>query len=171
MVLSVDIKMNYRKISFMAFNLAVIFVSCNDKKIVSGNYQNAELPVIERTIHNSIAWAKDKDFELLYSIISNDSDYIEVDPGPKIIQGFSEFKKNEVFWSNPDFKAIRYNIRDLKISVSSSGTVAWYFCILDDINEFKGNEASWRNTRWTGVLEKRRGKWVIVQMHFSFASE
>jgi len=25
------------------------------------------------------------------------------------------------------------------------------------------------NTRWTGVLEKRKEKWVIVQMHFSFA--
>jgi hypothetical protein len=27
------------------------------------------------------------------------------------------------------------------------------------------------NTRWTGVLEKREGKWLIVQMHFSFASD
>ena len=63
-----------------------------------------KLPVIERTIHNSIAWAKDKDFDLLYSIISNDSDYIEVDPGQKIIQGFNEFKKNEIFWSNPDYQ-------------------------------------------------------------------
>lgn len=25
--------------------------------------------------------------------------------------------------------------------------------------------------RWTGVLEKRDGKWLIVQMHFSFASD
>jgi hypothetical protein len=25
--------------------------------------------------------------------------------------------------------------------------------------------------RWTGTLEKRDGKWVIVQMHFSFSTE
>jgi len=49
--------------------------------------------------------------------------------------------------------------------------VAWWYCMLDDINEWDGQPASWENTRWTGVLEKREGKWVIVQMHFSFAKE
>lgn len=28
-----------------------------------------------------------------------------------------------------------------------------------------------QDTRWTGVLEKRDGQWLIVQMHFSFASD
>jgi hypothetical protein len=32
-----------------------------------------------------------------------------------------------------------------------------------------GQPANWENTRWTGVLEKRGGRWVIVQQHFSFA--
>jgi hypothetical protein len=27
----------------------------------------------------------------------------------------------------------------------------------------------WKDTRYTGVLEKREGKWVFCQMHFSFA--
>jgi hypothetical protein len=51
------------------------------------------------------------------------------------------------------------------------GEVAWFYCILDDINTFKGKPAEWRDTRWTGTVEKREGKWVIVQQHFSFASE
>jgi len=130
-----------------------------------------EIALIEKAIHGSIGWAKNKDFKLLYSIIANDSNYLEVDPNPDIIRGFDEFKKNEVFWGNPDFRAIRYEIRDLKISVSECGTVAWYYCVLDDINEWKGKPAEWRDTRWTGVLEKREGRWVIVQMHFSFAKE
>jgi len=130
-----------------------------------------DIALIEKAIHGSIGWAKNKDFILLYSIIANDSNYLEVDPNPGIIRGFDEFKKNEVLWENPNFKAIRYEIRDLKISVSGCGTVAWYYCVLDDINEWKGNPAEWRNTRWTGVLEKREGRWIIVQMHFSFAKE
>jgi len=130
-----------------------------------------EIALIEKAIHGSIGWAKNKDFKLLYSIIANDSNYLEVDPNPDIIRGFDEFKKNEVFWGNPNFRAIRYEIRDLKISVSECGTVAWYYCVLDDINEWKGKPAEWRDTRWTGVLEKREGRWVIVQMHFSFAKE
>ena len=105
----------------------------------------------------------------MYSIIANDSNYLEVDPDSGLIRGFSEFKKNEVFWGSPDFKAIRYEIRDLTINLSEKGEVAWFYCILDDVNEWKGEPASWMNTRWTGVLEKRKEKWVIVQMHFSFA--
>ena len=91
--------------------------------------------------------------------------------GKKITRGFEEFKKGEKFWGNPDFKAIKYDIRDLKISLSKTGDAAWFYCVLDDINEWKGEPANWLNTRWTGVLEKRERKWVIVQMHFSFSSD
>lgn len=145
--------------------------ACQDKETVNRTDLKAELPVIEKSIRDAIGWAGNKDFDLLNSVIANDSDYLEVTPGVRITRGFEEFKKNEAIWKNPEFKAIRYDIRNLKISVSQSGTVAWYFCILDDINEWKGKPASWLNTRWTGVLEKRKGKWVIVQMHFSFEDE
>ncbi len=142
--------------------------------LISCNRENhsfsieTEKKLVEKAIHCSIGWAKYKDINLLYSVIANDADYIEVDPGDKIVKGFQEFKKAEDFWMNPDFKAIRYEIRDLKIKFSRSGNVAWFFCMLDDINEWKGQPANWENTRWTGVLEKREGNWVIVQMHFSF---
>jgi ketosteroid isomerase-like protein len=125
---------------------------------------------VERAIHNSIGWAKNKDIDLLYSIIENGPDYLEVDPGEKIIKGFQDFKQNEAFWMSPDFKALRHEIRDLRIRFSKSGDFAWFFGILDDINEWKGKPTCWENTRWTGVLEKRDSKWAIVQMHFSFAA-
>jgi ketosteroid isomerase-like protein len=131
----------------------------------------AEKAVIEKTILNSIGWAKNKDLQLLYSVIANDSCYLEVQPEGRIVKGIAEFKKGEKFWMNPNFKAIRVETRDMHINISQSGTVAWWYCELDDINEWKGQPANWENTRWTGVLEKRNGKWVIVQMHFSFASE
>ncbi len=125
---------------------------------------------VERAIHNSIGWAKNKDIDLLYSIIENGPDYLEVDPGEKIIKGFQDFKQNEAFWMSPDFKALRHEIRDLSVRFSKSGDIAWFFGILDDINEWKGKPACWENTRWTGVLEKIDSKWVIVQIHFSFAA-
>jgi ketosteroid isomerase-like protein len=138
------------------------------KKIIN---INEEKLLIEKTIDNSIGWAKNKDIKLLYSIIANDSNYLEVDPEANIISGFKEFQKGEEFWMNPSFRAIRHEIKDLKINISKSGDVAWWYGVLDDINEWKGKPACWENTRWTGVLEKRDNKWVIVQMHFSFASK
>ena len=146
----------------------VLSVSCQQE---SDTFNiEAEKLLVEKAIHNSIGWAKNKDIELLYSIIANDTNYIEVHPRDRVVKGFKEFKKAEEFWMSPDFKAIRYEIKDLKINFSESGDVAWFFCMLDDINEWKGQPVSWENTRWTGVLEKRENKWTIAQMHFSFAS-
>ncbi len=127
--------------------------------------------LVEKAINASIGWAKDKNLALLYNVITNDSSFLEVHPGDRIIKGFKEFRRAEEFWMSPDFRAVRYEIRDLNITISASGDAAWWFCILDDINEYKGEPASWENTRWTGVLEKREGRWVIVQQHFSFASQ
>jgi len=59
----------------------------------------------------------------------------------------------------------------MAIHISNSGDVAWYHCLLDDVGEWYGKEGGWYNCRWTGVLEKREGKWVIVQMHFSFGTD
>jgi len=158
-------------ITIVTVSLLIITNHCTNQNKRIEIDKSVEIDLIEKAIHGSIGWAKNKDFKLLYSIIANDSNYLEVDPNPEIIKGFDEFKKNEVFWGNPNFKAIRYDIRDLKIFISECGTVAWYYCVLDDINEWKGKPAEWRDTRWTGVLEKREGRWVIVQMHFSFAQE
>jgi hypothetical protein len=151
--------------------IAMSLISCInlDKELVVE--QKSEIIIISNTIHSAISWAKNKDFSVSNRIIANDSDYLEVDPDNRIVRGFKEFKKNEEFFADTNFKAVRYEIRDMKISISQSGTVAWYYCVLDDINEWKGKPACWVNTRWTGVLEKRYGKWVIVQMHFSFAQE
>ena len=154
--------------------LALVYSS---QPLISGQNTNnlfniqQEKQLVEKAIHSSIGWAKNKDINLLYSIIANDTSFLEVHPDEKVVRGFEEFKKAEKFWMSPEFKAVRYEIKDLTINFSKSGDVAWFFCMLDDINEWKGQPANWENTRWAGVLEKRNGKWVIVQQHFSFASE
>lgn len=158
-------------LGFVCMSIIVLIISCiNYTKDVKID-RSAETVLIEKVINEAIGWAKNKDFTVSDRIIANDSNYLEVDPENRIVRGFKAFKKNETFFADTSFKAIRYEIRDLKISLSQSGTIAWYYCVLDDINEWKGQPACWMNTRWTGVLEKREGKWVIVQMHFSFAKD
>jgi ketosteroid isomerase-like protein len=52
---------------------------------------------------------------------------------------------------------------------SRSGDVAWYSAMLDDQGEWDGKPTGAKDIRWTGVLEKRHGRWVVVQMHGSVA--
>ena len=136
------------------------------------NYDSEkEKQLIEKSINSCIGWAGKKDISLLHSVIANDSSFLEVHPDGKVVKGFEEFRKAEKSWMSPDFQAVRYEIRDLRINISESGDAAWWFCMLDDINTWQGEPASWENTRWTGVLEKREGRWIIVQQHFSFATK
>jgi len=157
----------------MCFGLAVALVLSAGTNVSSSPAAQGgtELDRIEQAIRASIGWAKNKDLTLLYNTIANDPDFLEVHPEGAVVRGFEEFKKAERIWMSPNFKAVRYEIRDLLIKLSKSGDVAWFFCILDDINEWKGQPANWENTRWTGVLEKRDGRWVTVQQHFSFAED
>lgn len=149
--------------------LLFLFNSCT--KIFENETKEADIKKITKTIDSCIGYFKNKDFELSFSTVAHDSNYLSVHPSDRIVRGFEQFKKNSEIFRNPDFQYVRHEIKDLTINLSKLGDVAWFYCILDDINTWKGQPANWENTRWTGVLEKRDGRWVIVQQHFSFASK
>jgi len=133
----------------------------------------AEKARIEQVVRASIGWATNKDKDLLFSTVAHDADFFIFHPdSASTIVGFEPFKEmTERVFMDDEFKATGFDVRDLRINLSQSGDVAWYSAILDDFGEFRGKAYAWVNTRWTGVLEKRDGNWVIAQMHFSFASE
>jgi len=133
--------------------------------------QEAEKQKIAQVISSVIGWAKTKDLDLFFGSIAHDEDYISVTPTKRVIKRFEDVKQNVPFWMSPDFKYVRHELKDLEIKFARCGEVAWFFCILDDVNTYKGEPATWENTRWTGVVEKRDGKWVVVSQHFSFASD
>jgi ketosteroid isomerase-like protein len=130
-----------------------------------------ERAAVEQTIHGNICWALTKDRALLERTTAHDADLFIFNPDSKATIGWDELAKNFAFWMDPRFKAVACDIRDLRVNFSRSGDVAWWSAILDDLAEWDGKPTGWKDTRWTGVLEKRDGAWVIVQMHFSFAAD
>jgi len=150
--------------------IALLFITnCTFRnKTKTGIDRSHELKVIEQTINSSISWIVNKDTTLLYSIIADDENYLEVHPHDNVVKGIVQFKKAEKFWLDPRFKHVKFETWDMKINLSEDGSVAWFYTMLNDINEWEGEKASWENTRWTGVLEKRNGKWKMVQGHFSY---
>lgn len=139
----------------------------------TGTYPGeGEKEKISSVIHSSIEWAINKDTTLLFNSFVQDTSLFFFNPGrDSETTGFSQFADytRNVFM-NPSFKAVGSDIRELRINISESKTVAWFSCYLDDYNLWDGSEANWIDCRWTGVLIKHKGQWKIAQMHFSFAT-
>lgn len=128
--------------------------------------------LITQVIEDSIGWFKTKNFDRLFAIFPEDPDLVLVNPeSTGTIFGSTAFRKNSEIWRDPKNVYTRHEIRDLRIKMSESGTVAWWSAILDDCGSYGGREFCWKDCRWTGVVEKRKGKWVIAQGHFSFGTD
>jgi hypothetical protein len=125
----------YLRLLFLS-SLCFLLISSSESKSKKQSGRDAEIAAVKSSIHATIGWAKNKDFKLLYNIIANDTDYLEVDPGNRLIS-------------------------DLTINLSEKGDVAWFNCIPDDINEWKGLPVCWMNTGRTVILkrEKVNGLW------------
>jgi len=149
-----------------------IFLMANTDQETGKTFDKArETENVKKAIDNVFGWAVTKDFDLFFGTIADDSDFISVTPYKRVKIGVDDVKQDTGFWADPRFKAIRHEVRDLKIVFSTTGEVAWFYGELDDINEWDGQPANWEKVRWTGVLEKREDRWRVVQQHFSWPKE
>jgi len=130
-----------------------------------------ERSIIARVVRNCIMWALTKDVEMQKETMAQDEDLFYFWTGSShTISGWEEHMKCFDQWLDPRFRAVRTEVRDLQIRLSRSGDVAWFSATLDDVVAWDGQASKYgEDLRWTGVLEKRDGRWVIVQMHASLA--
>ncbi len=127
---------------------------------------------IRQVIDDSIGWFKTKNFDRLFEIFPLDPELFMFQPTSQgTVIGGEAFRKSTDLWRDKNNVYLRHQIRDLRINLSASGTVAWWSAMLDDCGSYGGQEFCWKDCRWTGVVEKRGGQWVIVQGHFSFARD
>ena len=126
---------------------------------------------IRRILHDAFGWALTKDRQLFESIFSNTSDFFTYFPGSNTVVGWEQFSKVLDGWMDPRNRALRFDIRDFRIVFSENGDVAWFSAVVDDEGEFDGEPWGAKDIRWTGVLEKRNYRWVIVQQHMSESND
>lgn len=163
-----EVSMRYFKITAIAICLILFCISM----ATAGTAPADEKAAIEKTIRDSINWALTKDTAMRDNTMAQDEDLFYFGPGSQdTVIGWEQHAKQFATWMDPRFKAVRTKVRDLRVHLSHSGDVSWFSAILDDVVEWDGKRFGAEDERWTGVLEKRAGKWVIVQMHFSLASD
>jgi hypothetical protein len=123
--------------------------------------------MVKEAIEQSIGWAIEKDFDNLFSLWDENMFHFWL-TSKSMVVGLDSFKVYAEQWKDPDFRGTRFEFKDLRVTFSSAGDVAWYSCFLDDCGSFKGQESCIENVFQTGVLEKKDGRWVHVLMHGSF---
>jgi hypothetical protein len=142
------------------------------QKPAASSSRTADEAAVAKVIRDSICWALTKDRALQESTMAHDPDlfYFWTDSSSTVV-GWEQHAKLFDLWMGPRFKATLTEVHDLRIHFSRTGDVAWYSAMLDDLGELDGKPVGARDIRWTGVLEKRNGRWVIVQMHASLAAD
>lgn len=134
--------------------------------------REAEKAAVAKVIDSNIAWFKDKNFELLFGTYTDGPDLFmyQLDTKSTIV-GFEAFKKHSIGWKNPDVRYAGHRFHELNVHLSQAGDAAWYQALLEDCFQVKDRPAKCFTTRVTGVLEKRAGRWLLVQQHFSLPAE
>jgi hypothetical protein len=142
--------------------------------MAGGDDTEKEKAEVVKMIETSIKWCfPDKSRERLYGSVVNDSTYFMFQPDSRsTIRGFEDFRQfSERVFMVDECQPKGSIIKDLRVVLSKSGDVAWFSCLLDDWGEWAGTPWSWKDIRWTGVLEKIDGRWVMMQQHFSMAED
>jgi ketosteroid isomerase-like protein len=122
--------------------------------------------LVYKVIETSIKWCfPNKSRDRLYGSVANDSTFFMFQPDSRAtIDGFEAFREfSERVFMVDECRPVGSTIKDLRVNLSMSGDVAWFSCLLDDWGEWAGTPWNWKDIRWTGVLEKTDGRWVMMQ--------
>jgi ketosteroid isomerase-like protein len=152
---------NYLLLFFVVF----VAVSCNkpEKQIDVAT----EISEIENALDKYIMANEKEDFVLIESIWA---------PSEDIVLYGTDSDERLVGWNNirevikTQFSMIEntyISASDQVINISDCGNTAWFAERLNYNFVYTGNAHSYDNIRFTGVMEKIDGRWLIVQAHLS----
>lgn len=152
--------------------VTILFLSISFLNPLTAGGETGDRELIARVVEDSIGWFKTKDFGRLFEIFPDDPELVLISPNfNDTVIGGKAFRDGASLWRDPANFYLRHQIKDLRITISRSGTVAWWSALLDDCGSYGGQEHCWLDCRFTGVAEKRNGKWVIAQCHYSFGAD
>ena len=153
-------------ITFVMGLVILLVVSCVQKIDIE-----AEKTSVKSVLDQFIQASETGDMELLSKVYAHDSDMVIFGThANERIEGWDNLKKlmQQQFDSTG---SSMYAVKNQVIKVHESGKAAWFSEIIDWELEYQGELVSMAGLRVTGVLEKRNGAWVIVQLHYSVPAD
>ncbi|MHC1775659.1 MAG: nuclear transport factor 2 family protein [Lentimicrobium sp.] len=146
--------------------LALAFTGCKQEKVAVCDTA-AEKEAIKLLLQKYIIANEARNISMIGEVWANDSAVYSLGTDRHdIFRGFESVQKkfSEQF---ERFENTFISSRDQKIYVHPDCNTGWFSEILQ-YNYTHGNKAiEYTDLRFTGFLEKREGKWVILQTHLS----
>lgn len=162
-------KKNFLIVTVLAL---LVFCACQHNKLNHNVVDiNAEISKIKAVLDQYVIANEEQNFSLLESIWA---------PYDKIVLLGTDSDEKFMGWKEIE-KAIKRQfeaftdtyivVSEQNIRINSTGNTAWFSEIMN-YNFIYNNEAMrFSGVRFTGVLEKIEGRWLIVQGHVSIPAE
>lgn len=128
---------------------------------------NAEKAKVKLVVDEFYKTFETKDIKLLSGIVAHDSDMVNYGINANLIFVGWNALRDSLTKMLAVMEKTKMNIKNQVINVEPAGNVAWFSEMCDMDFEYAGHPMQINGQRYTGVLEKRNGKWVIVQFHNS----
>jgi hypothetical protein len=128
----------------------------------------AEMPSPEKTLRTLVQANADKDLPTMAKLMAHDVDAINYTISGHKYVGWSQLEQD----MREEFEIVtRLEMPIIELKVWTRGEIAWFAMELDYIR-YVGTGSSQRRMvfplRETGILERRKGAWILVAWHESF---
>lgn len=139
-----------------------VFGSCTQQVDIE-----SEKVQVDNVLDQVIKVWETEDMQSLSDIFAHDSDMVifGTEAGERVVgwDSFQELMQNQ--FDTTDSSKISVSNRVVKFN--NTGNAAWFSEVIDWHLVSDGQDVNLNGLRGTGVLEKRNGKWVVVQLHYS----
>lgn len=160
-----------KKLIFILTAMCFLIISCTVKTEKSTVDLKAEKGKVEAVLEQYVVANMEQDFNLIASIWEEDEAIVMIgtDSDERLV-GWNTIEravKNQF----TVFQNTFISVSDQMIRLNETGNTAWFAESLKYNFIYNDEARSFDNIRFTGVLEKLNGKWLLVQGHISIPAE
>ena len=148
--------------------IGFIISSCCNKDKTKFSFDPAkEKDAVSLVLEKYVLANEKQDVDLVKQVWAPDSDIVVIGTNSdEILTGWDQIKAviEKQFKS---FSDTYISVRDQVININDTGNTAWFSEILNYNYIYQKKALQFEGIRFTGVLTKRNGEWLIVQSHIS----